>query len=712
MSGSVVEEAEVVVVGGGPSGSVAASKLADLGHDVLLIDQSGFPRDKPCGDGLTNSAVAFLERHGLGDLMEESQPIEDVRAVIGHDRESTGFYRPWPEPPRYARTTPRRTLDERLFEHARAQGARFLEARVDRPDLDDEVADGIVLVGLDERKVKARCVIAADGATSRMRRTSGIALERHGSHIYALRLYATTEEDLDPVFDFHLPLLYEDGLLAGYGWVFPVGERRANIGVAYYEPPPGRPRARIRRVLDSFIEELKEHRAHRLGTLSDPTEPIGAPIATQFSPDRCQLGNVIFAGEAARAADPLNGEGISFALYSGEFAAEEAHHLLRSGRPPAQGARIARRFSRLGADLTWPARMVASAPTGLSLVDRKHQPYLHRVRRVLSFGLDDPGLEGTEVHARLMEADLESAQDLDRANEKILDSLQTSLPFVAETMHREMRAGGGPFAAAVAIATAHGVDGDRGEQLISAAAACELLTLISSSTTEVSAGTTSDVARLSNTLAILTGELVLSQAIERGCAASPAVGGGVATAARLAIEALAAEAESGPGAEPLPQRYLETTAWRTSGATSLAARSGAGIAGANGNTETLAEAGHRLGLAWQIGDDIRDATTGDEVAGRPPGANIRAGRLTLPLIHALDADHDLAEILDGKLDSAAIRTILTRIRASGGLDRAAEDCSDHVDAALEKIGEAKLARPEPLRGLAELCRDRLPAGSS
>ena len=100
----IVDEAEVAIVGGGPAGSSAAARLSELGHEVLLIDQSGFPRDKPCGDGVTHHAVAFLERKGLGHLVEDSHPIEDVRVVIGHDQERSGFYRPWPRP----RTTPAR----------------------------------------------------------------------------------------------------------------------------------------------------------------------------------------------------------------------------------------------------------------------------------------------------------------------------------------------------------------------------------------------------------------------------------------------------------------------------------------------------------------------------------------------------------------------------------------------------------------------------
>jgi menaquinone-9 beta-reductase len=704
MTGRVAEEAEVVVVGGGPSGSVAAAKLAEQGHDVLLIDQSGFPRDKPCGDGLTHASVAFLQRHGMDEAVERSQVIEDVRAVIGHERLATGFYRPWPQPPQYARVMQRRGMDNGLFEIAMAQGARFLEARVDRPLLKDGTAQGVALTGPDGDIVKARCVIAADGATSRMRRTSGFDRERRGSHIYALRQYATTSVALDPVYDFHLPLFYEGGLLAGYGWVFPVSEHRANIGVAYYEPPPGRPKARIRDVLDSFLGDLKQRSAERIGDLSDPSEPIGAPIATQFSAERCELGNLIFTGEAARAADGLNGEGISFALQSGEFAAEEAHRLLSGKGAPAQGKRIARRFARLGADMTWPARLVAAAPTGLTLVDPEHQPFMHRVRRVLGFGLDDPLHARTEVRARLEQADPGSAADLDRANERILDSLDSGLPFTVETMHREARAEDGPFAAALVIAAANATGGEGAEPLARTAAAYELVSLVSASYAELSDRTTSDLARLSNTLAILTGQLVLGRGLENGSAASPEVGAQVAGAARAAIESLAHALDRDD--LPLAEEHLSAGGGLLAAIAERAARSGAALGGANGSSDALAAAGRELGFAWQIGNEIRDLTTGDETAGRPPGAVLRSGAASLPLIYAADRDPALAGPDNGDAPKRG-REVLAAIRASGGIEDAAQECARRVEAARAALDGAGVSNPEPMHALASLCMDRL-----
>ncbi len=701
-----VEEAEVVVVGGGPAGSSAAERLAELGHDVLLIDQSGFPRDKPCGDGLTHAAVAILERRGFEDLISDSQPIDDVRVVLGHGRQLAGWYRPWPRPPSHARTVPRRALDSALFERAREHGARFMQARVDAPILEQGELGGVVLTGGGE--VRARCVIAADGATSRLRRGAGFPREPMGSHVYALRLYATTERPLDPVFDVYVPLLYDGGLLAGYGWVFPIAERRANVGVAYYEPPPGRPRARIRRVLDSFVAGLETQSAERFGGFSERSEPIGAPIATQFSPERCQLGRLIFAGEAARAADPLSGEGISFALESGELAADEAHRLLRGRRVAAQGAGIARRYTRLGQDLAMPARLAAAASTGLSLVDRVHLPYVHRVQRVTSFAPDEPTFRDTELYEALQAADPLAGDCLDHVNETLLDSLWTRFPFALEVTHREARAAGGPFAAALTVATALALDGGAGDASIGAAAAAEMVSLLGGGYLGVANGTSSEAGRANNLLAMLTGELILSRALEGAAQAGTRAGAGLSSTARILIECDWGEAEDVGLIDRSPERYWEL-AWRRAIAIGgLSVELGA--AGSNGDPTPsgLIEGSAALAAGWRICNQVRDLAVGDQALGRPPGDDLRGRRMTLPLIHAVDADPRIGEQLEGKLDAAALGDLLARVRASGGLERAAEVCAARVGAWEASLEACGLGEAEVLIALGRCCLDRLP----
>jgi menaquinone-9 beta-reductase len=706
----IVEEAEVVVVGGGPSGSSAADRLMELGHDVLLIDQSGFPRDKPCGDGLTHAAVATLQRRGFGELLSDSQPIEDVRVVLGDGRLLSGWYRPWPQPPSNARTVPRRALDSALFDRARAQGARFLQARVDAPLMENGEVRGVALTG-GAGNVRARCVIAADGATSRIRREAGFPKEPLGSHIYALRLYASTEQSLDPVFDVYVPLLYDGGLLAGYGWVFPVAERRANVGVAYYEPPLGRPRAKIRRVLDSFLAYLEAQSSERFGRFSERSEPIGAPIATQFSPERSQLGRLVFAGEAARAADPLSGEGISFALESGEMAADEAHALLRGVRMASQGTLIARKYTRLGQDLALPARLAAAATTGLSLVDRTHLPYVHKVQRVTSFAPDDPVLRGTDLYDALSAAETSAAAALDRVNETLLDLLSTRFPFALEVSHREARASGGPFAASLTLATSLALAGEITDAHVDAAAAVEALSLVGGTYSNTAEGTTSEAGRVNNMLATLSGEFLICRALEGATRSGNLAASAMPGTARALLECQWREAEDLGVVHRSPERYREGTGRGIAMIAALAVELGASPGNGDGIAKVLADASAGLATAWQTCNEIRALTIGDEVLGMPPGDDLRARRMTLPLIFAVSADPTIGEGLEGRLDAVGTQELLARVRASGGLDQAAEECAAGVRAWENGLDAAGVGETEVLTVLGKVCLDRLPGSA-
>lgn len=701
----VVDEAEVVVVGGGPSGSTAADRLTELDHDVLLIDQSRFPRDKPCGDGLTHAAVATLERREFGDLIAESQPIEDVRVVLGHSRELAGWYHPWPRPRGHACTVPRRELDSALFERAMERGARFRRARVDGPLIADGEVSGVSLAG-GEGEVRARSVIAADGATSRLRREAGFAREPLGSHIYALRLYAQTEAALDPVFDIYVPLLYDGGLLAGYGWVFPVSERCANVGVAYYEPPAGRPRARIRQVLDGFLESLQAQHGDKFGHFSDPSDPIGAPIATQFRRERGQLGRLIFAGEAARAADPLSGEGISFALESGEVAAQQAHALLRGIRGPSQGTRISRRYTRLGQDLALPARLAAAAATGLSLVDSVYLPYVHKVQRVTSFAPDDPVFRDTDVYEALIGSNPALGAALDSVNEALLDSLRTRFPFTLEVTHREARAGGGPFAAALLLAVA-ATTGGVNKAHYDAAAAVEILALVSGAYSCVADRTSSEAGRVSNMLALLTGDFLMARAIHLVARSGTPAATQVPRTARTLVECHSAQLEDHGRVELPLDRYRDTSGRAAAAIARQAAELGIGSTNSDGTSRALVQVSEELGQAWRICNEIRELTVGDELMGRPPGDDLRAMRITLPLIFAIDADPGLGCELRSKPDAAGIRNLLTRVRNSGGLERAAQECTDRVQACETALSEVPIEDNRVLRAIGRVCLDRL-----
>ncbi|MCW2994121.1 MAG: geranylgeranyl reductase, partial [Conexibacter sp.] len=110
-------DVEIAVVGAGPAGSTCAIHLLERGHQVVILDQSAFPRDKPCGDGLTSSAVAALERLGLGHVIADHQPIVGLRAVERHGSEVTKRFSVRPGGVAAA-CVPRAVLDDALLTEA------------------------------------------------------------------------------------------------------------------------------------------------------------------------------------------------------------------------------------------------------------------------------------------------------------------------------------------------------------------------------------------------------------------------------------------------------------------------------------------------------------------------------------------------------------------------------------------------------------------
>ena len=132
-------DADVIVVGAGPSGSTAAYYLAQAGLNVLLLEKSRFPRDKVCGDGLTPRAVKSLVAMGI-DVSEEAGWLRNkgLRVIGGGLR----LELPWPELssyPGYGLVRTRASLDEQLARRAQAAGAKLVEgANVTGPLLDDD----------------------------------------------------------------------------------------------------------------------------------------------------------------------------------------------------------------------------------------------------------------------------------------------------------------------------------------------------------------------------------------------------------------------------------------------------------------------------------------------------------------------------------------------------------------------------------------------
>jgi len=299
-----VERFDAIVVGAGPAGSTTAYRLARSGARVLLVDKARFPRDKPCGGGLTLRAVRQLP-----DGLDVEQVVEHVvdRMEL-RLRYGTSFERGGSKP--LILMTQRRRLDHHLAEQAAAAGADFRDGvKVGEVSAEDEGVS--VQVGGD--RIEAAALVGADGANGTTARTLGLGEGTvHGVAFEGNVPYGPVPEHRYR----GLAALELGAIPGGYGWVFPKGDH-VNVGVGGWESEGPRLREHLSELCRQHaVDETKVEslRGHRL-----PLRGAGAPAAK---------GRALLVGDAAGLVDPLSGDGMYEAFISSRLAAAAVLDLL------------------------------------------------------------------------------------------------------------------------------------------------------------------------------------------------------------------------------------------------------------------------------------------------------------------------------------------------------------------------------------------------
>ncbi len=367
---------DVLIVGAGPAGSATAAWAARHGLDVMLVDAETFPRDKPCGDGLTPRAIAEMDALGLSPWLEGRARNWGLRAA-GFGQE---LYLPWPggSLPRNGGAAPRVVLDDAIRQVALDSGAVAVEGH----RATDVVMDGSRVAGVEfssgsgrtatKRTITCRRLVVADGARSQLGRRLGREWHRGTAYGVAARGYIDSERSDDPWISSHLELRGTEGeLLSGYGWVFPLGDGQVNIGVGTLATDRHPADVNLRQLLGHYTDQQRDD--WRLsGEVRDPWSallPMGGAVSGVAG------ANWLLVGDAAGCVNPLNGEGIDYGLETGHLAAQ----LLAETIPnPAldytrQWAPILRRqygtaFSiarRLAGYLTVPGLLPTLGPIGM-----------------------------------------------------------------------------------------------------------------------------------------------------------------------------------------------------------------------------------------------------------------------------------------------------------------------------------------------------------
>lgn len=312
-------QTDVFIVGAGPAGAAAAFYCAQQGLSVLLVDAETFPRDKTCGDGLTPRATHQLKKMGLLDKLTATYRSHGLK-LHGFGGSVTA---PWPDSEfgQVGSACRRTELDHLLVQHALAQPevTGWFGAQAQAPTLSDGKISAITVThGGVEKQVRPRHVIVADGVRSPFGKLLGRQWHRGEVYGIAARSYCATPLSAEPWIHSHLELRSPDGAAQpGYGWIFPLGTGFANVGCGALSTDKRPARVNTKKLLRTYADDVREE-----WSLGEPESVASAMLPMGGAVSKVAGPNWVLIGDAAACVNPLNGEGIDYALETAEMAAE------------------------------------------------------------------------------------------------------------------------------------------------------------------------------------------------------------------------------------------------------------------------------------------------------------------------------------------------------------------------------------------------------
>jgi len=306
-------ECDILVVGGGPGGSMAARYAAQEGMNTLMIEKRqeiGSP--VRCGEGLS---LHFVDEVGLEIKdcwkaidMEGARIIAPDGTKFAIDASQAGN--------EVGCNVNRDYFDKELAKEAAQAGAKIML----KTSAVDVLKDGNTVIGVrarhlgEEFDIKAKVVIGADGFESQVGRWAGIDTNLKPRDIVTCLQYHMVGIECNPDFnDFYIG----SEAPGAYAWVFPKGPDRANVGLGVQLTKCKEP-GFVKKCLDSFIKRRPELRK------GSPTEIVAGAVSTCAPPERTVCSGLILVGDAARVIDPLTGGGIVNACITGMLAGQMA----------------------------------------------------------------------------------------------------------------------------------------------------------------------------------------------------------------------------------------------------------------------------------------------------------------------------------------------------------------------------------------------------
>ncbi|RJQ32582.1 MAG: NAD(P)/FAD-dependent oxidoreductase [Actinobacteria bacterium] len=311
---------DVLIVGAGPAGSTAACFLAHNKIDHLLVEKEKFPRDKICGGGLTAHSVEVINELGLKEKIE-SLPHFKFYGYKIYSNNGVVYSQFHDKNQDYGYVIKRSDFDEMLLNHAKDAGTKLLMP-VGAIEI-DENKDGSYLVKLsDNQVVHAQFIIASDGSGGSFSRKINPSYSK--AETIATRAYFENVTGIGKDLEF----LMEDSGYYGYGWIFPLSPTSANVGA-------GADISYLKKYNLSVLELYKRFLTmpplnKMLKEARQVTKAESYPLRMNYPRKTLVHNRVLFVGDAADLIYPLSGEGISYAMKSGQVAAEALTNVLKT----------------------------------------------------------------------------------------------------------------------------------------------------------------------------------------------------------------------------------------------------------------------------------------------------------------------------------------------------------------------------------------------
>jgi geranylgeranyl reductase family protein len=322
---------DVVVVGGGPAGSVMAWSLASRGVKVAVVERAVFPREKVCGDFIEPGGLRILEAMGCLDSLDATLPITTSRVYFGPRLVYQGaipYYQAEHGLPAHGYIVPRHRLDTRLLERAEAVGARVLQGcSVTGARREDGLMRVQVEAGERAFELASRLVVGADGAESMIARSFD---QRRTDRRYigvSQRAYVEGVE----IDGGEAAIWFDADIYPGYAWMFPMPGGRANVGVGLLSETCDRHGLSTPKAFRAGIRKLQLGHPG-CARVEVASRPLGGVVKMYGGAGRNHFDGGVLIGDAGSFVDPMTGEGITQGMESAVIGSRTVLAALEQGR--------------------------------------------------------------------------------------------------------------------------------------------------------------------------------------------------------------------------------------------------------------------------------------------------------------------------------------------------------------------------------------------